>query len=200
MSSRTLLFDIGNVIVHFDFVPAARRFAALSEATEAEVLARLRPFKDDLESGRINDEDFVSQSMELIGFRGNPAEFAAIWGDIFSENEPMISLIEGYAGQTPLFLLSNTSGLHKDWLFEKFPVFRHFQGGIYSHEAGCMKPGDAIFHQAIRAFDLDPGQTFYIDDLEDNIAAGRRLGFVSHHYHHERHLSLERELSRWLAV
>ncbi len=88
----------------------------------------------------------------------------------------MIALVEEeLAGKVPL-LLSNTSGLHKDWLFAKFPVFQHFAGGIYSHEAQCMKPHDAIFQQAVAAFDLDPATTFYIDDLEDNIATGQRLG------------------------
>ncbi|HSJ01594.1 MAG TPA: HAD family phosphatase [Verrucomicrobium sp.] len=199
MPAPALLFDIGNVLVHFDFVPAAKRFAAQSEATEAEVLDRLRPFKDDLESGQISDEDFIRESMGLIGFQGTKEDFITTWGDIFTENAPMIELVSRLQGTVPLYLLSNTSGLHKDWLFAKFPVFQHFAGGIYSHEAGCMKPRDEIFHLASTTFDLDPAKTFYIDDLIDNIATGNRLGFVSHHYHHDRHSGLESELRRWLA-
>lgn len=200
MPDPALLFDIGNVLVHFDFTPAARRFATLSDATEAEVLARLRPFKDDLESGRISDDDFIRESTRLIGFHGTREEFVTAWGDIFTENTPMIALVEELAGKVPLYLLSNTSGLHKEWLFAKFPVFRHFSGGIYSHEAQCMKPHEAIFQLAEATYGLDPARTFYIDDLEDNIATGARLGFVSHHYHHERHAALEAELRAWLGA
>lgn len=200
MPTPALLFDIGNVLVHFDFTPAARRFAALSDATEAEVLARLRPFKDDLESGRISDEAFIKESFQRIGFRGTREEFVTAWGDIFTENPPMIALVEELAGKVPLYLLSNTSGLHKDWLFAKFPVFRHFAGGIYSHEAQCMKPHEPIFRAAIDSLHIDPAHTLYIDDLADNIATGQRLGFVSHHYHPQRHEAFELTLKNWLGA
>lgn len=195
---RALLFDIGNVLVRFDFSPAAQKFASLSRATAQEVLSLLAPFKDDLESGRIADDDFIAQSVERIGFRGTREDFVQIWGDIFTANEPMIARVKQLSGQIPLYLFSNTSGLHKAWLFEKFDVFGLFAGGIYSHEARCMKPHEPFFHGAINAFGLDPGQTLYIDDLPDNIATGRRLGFQCHQYHPDRHEDFEPALTAFV--
>ncbi len=194
---KAVLFDIGNVLVSFDFTLAAQRLAAQSDATAEEVLSLLTPFKDDLESGRIPDEAFVEQAMSRIGFRGTPEEFIEIWGDIFAEHNDMTALVEKLAAEYPLYLLSNTSGLHKNWLFEKFPVFAHFKGGTYSHEAGCMKPHDPIYHKVIEAHQLDPAQTFYIDDLPDNIEAGRRWGFVCHLYDPKQHDALEVALHDW---
>lgn len=182
------LFDIGNVIVRFDFSQAALKFAALSTSSSEEVLAALSPFKDDLESGRISDADFVAASMQRIGFKGSYEQFVEIWGDIFSENTPMIQLINHLAAnRVPLYLLSNTSGLHKEWLFAHFPVFSLFQGGIYSHEARCAKPHEEIFQQTITTLQLDPAKTVYVDDLADNAATSRRLGFVTHHYSPDAH-------------
>lgn len=192
---QALLFDIGNVLVRFDFTHAAQRFAAQSNTTAEEVLALLSPFKDDLESGRIADDDFIAQSVERIGFRGTREEFIEIWGDIFTANEPMVARVKQLSGRIPLYLFSNTSGLHKAWLFEKFDVFGHFAGGIYSHEARCMKPHEPIFREAINTFDLEPGQTLYIDDLPDNIQTGRRLGFRCHQYHPDRHEEFEPALA-----
>lgn len=200
MPAPALLFDIGNVLVRFDFTVAAQRFASMSAASAEQVLALLSPFKDELESGLISDEDFITQSMERIGFRGTREDFARIWGDIFTPNAPMISAVGRLAAEHPLYLLSNTSGLHKDWLFANFEVFRHFTGGIYSHEAGCMKPHELIFLSAIETFELDPRRTLYIDDLADNIAAGQRLGFVCHHYHLDRHDAFEADLQAWLRA
>jgi HAD superfamily hydrolase (TIGR01509 family) len=62
-----------------------------------------------------------------------------------------------------------------------------------------MKPHEAIFRAAIESFDLDPARTLYIDDLADNIAAGRRLGFVCHHYSPKRHEDFELTLKNWLG-
>lgn len=185
------LFDIGNVLVHFDFGQAAQKFARQSAATADEILTLLSPFKDDLESGRMSDDDFITQSIALIGFRGTREEFTRIWGDIFKENTPMLQLVQQLAGTCPLYLFSNTSGLHKDWLFAQFKIFSLFDGGIYSYEAGCAKPHEQIYHEAIRRFNLAPAQTIYIDDLSVNIATGQRLGFVCHHYDAQEHEKLE---------
>lgn len=194
-----LLFDIGNVLVRFDFTIAAQRFAAQSAATTEQVLSLLSPFKDDLESGRISDDDFITQSIARIGFRGTREDFIRIWSDIFTENAPMTAAVEELAAEHPLYLLSNTSGLHKEWLFATFPVFRHFAGGIFSHEARSMKPDESIFRAAVEAFGLEPSTTFYIDDLADNIATARRLGFVSHHYHPDQHDAFRSVLKTWRA-
>src|SRR3954468_12288622 len=66
MPSPALLFDIGNVLVRFDFSVAAQRLAGLSTATVEEVFELLSPFKDDLECGRISNDDFIAQSIERI--------------------------------------------------------------------------------------------------------------------------------------
>jgi len=200
MSDPAFLFDIGNVLVRFDFSEAARRFAAQSDASAAEVLAQLTPFKDELESGQISDDDFIKESTSRIGFRGTRDEFATIWGDIFTENEPMLARVRQIAGKYPLYLLSNTNGLHKDWLYAHFDIFQLFDGGIFSHEVSCMKPYEPIFKAAVDTYNLDPAKTFYIDDLSDNIATGKRLGFVSHHYDPDQHHRVEDDLKVWLPA
>lgn len=185
------LFDIGNVLLRFDFTPAAQALAQHSEASTKDILRLLSPFKDDLESGRISNDEFLTQSIELIRFQGGKGLFADIWNDIFTPNEPMFELVEHLSQkQRQLYLLSNTSGLHKDYFFAKYSIFKLFQGGIFSHEAKCAKPGEDIFQLAISTFQLDPSRTLFIDDLEDNIGTARRLGLQTHHYHHQKHQAL----------
>lgn len=197
--SLAFLFDIGNVLVKFDFSTAARRLAEGSEATAGEVELLLLPIKDDLESGRLSDEDFIGRGIARIGFRGTRAEFAEIWSDIFTENVAMTGLVDRLAGRQPLYLLSNTSGMHKDWLFRRFPVFARFDGGVYSYEARCSKPHEPIYREVVARFGLDPAETIYIDDLRENIATGERLGFATHHYAAARHEALEAQVERWLS-
>jgi len=198
MREPAFLFDIGNVLVRFSFTQATERFAAQSEASAEKVLELLSPFKDDLESGQITDEEFIQESVRRIGFRGTTDEFKTIWGDIFTENWPMIEQVKQLAGRYPIYLLSNTNGLHKDWLFTHFDFFKLFNGGVYSHEVSCMKPHEPIFRVAMDTYNLDPAKTYYIDDLSDNIATGKRLGFVSHHYDPDQHERVEQELKLWL--
>lgn len=200
MPGPALLCDIGNVLVSFDFTEAAERFASRSRLTRDEVLSALDPLKVPLESGQLGGDEFVRRGMELIGFGGSPGEFRHIWCDIFGPNPAMEQTIARLAPRLPLFLLSNTSDLHKDHLLSEFSIFSHFSGGVFSHLARSMKPDEAIFRIAIEQLDLDPALTFYLDDLAPNIATARRLGFRCHHYHSARHEEAVTALDAWLTA
>lgn len=185
---RAFLFDIGNVLVRFDFSRALRAVAALSDvADEAQALQRIDAVKLDYEDGRLSRADFLQQAFNILGYRGTEAQFIAAWQGIFWENEPMTALVRQLHGKFPLFLLSNTNDMHVEGLFRDFPVFQHFTSATYSHEAGASKPHRPIYEIASRTHGLEPRTTFFIDDLAANIATARDLGFHAHHYHHERH-------------
>jgi putative hydrolase of the HAD superfamily len=185
---RAFLFDIGNVLVRFDFSRAVRAVAAFSDvAGEADALRRIEAVKLRYEDGQIPRADFLRDAFRVLGYRGTEAQFITAWQGIFSENEPMTALVRSLEGKFPLFLLSNTNDMHVEGLFRDFPVFARFTGATYSHEAKASKPQRAIYEIACRTHGLVPGETFFIDDLAANIATARELGFRTHHYHHDRH-------------
>ncbi len=199
MAAPALVSDVGKVLIDFDFSVAARRLAEQSPHPADSVLSLLDGIKPAYEDGRMTDAEFVAEATRLTGFRGSAAEFEAIWCEIFTQNEPMHATLGLLQGKLPMHLLSNTSGLHKDYFWRSFDIFRHFDDGVYSHEARCSKPGEEIFRQTIAKFDLDPARTFYIDDLLPNIETAARLGFRTFHYRFDLHAQLEAELHEWLA-
>lgn len=183
---NTLLLDIGNVIMHFDFAPAGTRLAAASAAA-GDPIELLTPLKRKLEIGEIDGPVFVDRAIAELGFRGGPDAFRRTWEDIFSPNLPMWETIRRAESRYRLFLISDTSDIHKESLFRQYEIFASFDGGVYSYETGCMKPDPGIYRTAIEGLGLEPGETFYVDDRPANVDAGRRAGFVSHHYHPGRH-------------
>jgi len=200
MPQPVILSDVGKVLIDFDFSIAARRLAEKCEHPAETVLTLFDGIKEPYEDGRIDDATFVREGMAVTGFRGNAAEFEAIWCEIFTQNVPMHATLSALKGKLPMFLLSNTNGLHKDYFLRSFAIFQHFQGGVYSHEARCSKPGEKIFHHTIARLDLDPVRTFYIDDLLPNIETAARLGFRTFHYSFAKHPQLQIELDEWLAM
>ena len=194
-----LLFDIGNVLVTFDFERCAARLAEFSELGSRQIHEAIAPFKGPLESGRMQEGEFFERCIDAIGFEGGHERFCEIWCDIFTLNSPMAQTLAALSHKLPAYLFSNTNDPHKRWLLGKFPVFQHFDAGIYSHEAGCMKPDDAFYHAAIARFGLVPADTFYVDDLPQNIATGRRLGFRCFEYDHRQHAHLHEALNAWMA-
>lgn len=187
------LFDIGNVIINVDFLPALKRL--IPEGTECaeQKLNTLLTRKDEFEAGRITPEEYFPWAAETIGFQGSQKEFLKAWLDIFEPNLPMWEAIEQlHSAGHQLILFSNINNPHKDYLLETYPIFEKFQGGVFSYQTGHIKPEPAIYQLAIDSWQLTPEDTMYIDDLADNIAAGKKAGFHCHQYdcaHHQDFLS-----------
>ncbi|HRQ90040.1 MAG TPA: HAD family phosphatase [Bacteroidia bacterium] len=194
------LFDIGNVILPFDFTISARKLAARSAVSAEEILALVSPLTVDLELGRVSVDDFTAAASERIGYTGEPDFFRSALADIFDPNLPMIAFIEALKAEgVPLYLLSNTNRIHADFFEAAYPVFGLFDGGIYSHEVGLMKPDPAIYELAKTTLPLDPARTIYIDDLAANCVAGAAAGFQSVVYARERHAEFLDEVAAMLS-
>lgn len=191
---RAFIFDIGNVILRFDFNLALQRLAQHCDPAAEAILDLIEPVKGAYESGRLSREEFQSQVRAILRYTGSDADFISAWEDIFSENQPMIELIEALHGNYPLYLLSNTSDIHMDYIRERYPIFARFKDGVYSYRARASKPEPEIYQIALQQFGVIPGETFFIDDLLANIETARAAGIVSHHYHHDRHADLLAEL------
>jgi putative hydrolase of the HAD superfamily len=193
---RAFLFDIGNVLLKFDFGVAMRRISAQAEVSDPVVaMARFDQIKLAYEDGQIDRAAFIRGAFDVLRYRGTEAEFTTAWEEIFVPNEPMFALVEKLHGRFPLYLLSNTNDIHRDYFFRQYPVFHHFAAGTYSHEAKASKPGRKIYEIAQQQHGLDPKTTFFIDDLLPNIETARALGFNAHHYHHDRHDELLAQLA-----
>jgi putative hydrolase of the HAD superfamily len=188
---RAFLFDIGNVLVRFDFGAAYRALAPLSGIQHSsELLARIEEVKLRYEDGQVSRADFLGKVFDFLEFRGSEEDFIAAWQGIFTPNEPMIRLVRSLHGRFPLFLLSNTNCMHVEGLFRDFDVFSLFSGGTYSHVARASKPERRIFEIACAEHGLAPESTFFIDDLPANIGTAQQLGFLTHQYHPDQHEAL----------
>lgn len=195
------LFDIGNVIIHFDFGKAAHRLAPLCDVAPEEALRRVSALTPPLERGELTPEEFVSEASDRIGFSGSPEEFLRAFEDIFELNIPVVDLIHRLQGEGfPLHLLSNTNGIHVPFFESEYPVFEAFSGRIYSHEVGVMKPHPEIYQKAIEILDIDPSTTVYLDDLPENCEAGRKAGFLSLVYQKSCHEKIVAEIDSLLQT
>ena len=193
-----LIFDIGNVLLRFDFSQTITRIAPLCSIAPEEIPARLEPWKVQLESGQMDGSAFLDKATEVLGYTGPRAVLKKAWQEIFSPIAPMHALVAELS--TPLYLLSNTNNLHAEYFLSEYPVFQHFTNAVYSHEAGLMKPDPAIYHHALEKFGLSAQKTLFIDDLLPNVEAASAVGLLTHHYHHERHGAFLADLRRLNVV
>lgn len=192
----TFLFDIGRVLLDFNFEPSLATLLPPDCADPHERLSRLLERKDEFEAGAVAADAYINWALGVLGSGATPEEFRRAWQRIFTPNEPMWEVVPRLAAAGHrLILFSNTNAIHCPWVFEAFPEFRHFHDAVLSFEVGTIKPHPPIYQHAIDAHGLVPSETLYIDDLPENIATGREFGFHCHPYDMRDHGAFE----QWLA-
>jgi glucose-1-phosphatase len=192
-----ILFDIGRVLLDFDFESSLARLLPPDTENPSERLKLLIERKDEFETGKIDIPTYTSWALQVLASPATPEEFQHAWQQIFTRNTPMWTCVEKLvADGHRLILFSNINGIHWPWITENFDGFHQFHGAVLSYETGFIKPQPEIYHHAIRTHQLVPEETLYIDDLPPNIATGIDLGFICHQYDLRDHAAFE----KWLAA
>jgi len=177
--TRAVIFDLGKVLVNFDFQRAYDRVQPLCGYPMEEVRRRtgrsgLVPM---LEAGKIASRDFVSQLGAALGVTFDYADFCEIWSSIFLPGTLVPeSLIVGLKKRYPLVLLSNTNEMHFEMLERTYPILSHFERRVLSHQVGAMKPSPLIYQRAIELAGCRPEECFFTDDIPEYVAGARELG------------------------
>ena len=175
-----VVFDLGKVLVDFDYSIAARRIASQSARSAAEVLTFIdqAPLLFRYETGKLTRHEFFAEVVQVSGFRGTLAEFSSFFADIFTPIEEMVALhAELRASRVPTFIFSNTNDLAVEHIRSRFPFFSRFDAYVLSYEEGSMKPQAPLYEAVERVTGRRSGQIAYLDDRPENIEAGRERGW-----------------------
>jgi len=176
----TVVFDLGKVLVDFDYSIAARKVAAQSRKpiAETKVLLEQSRFIIDYETGRLTRQEFFEQVQEATGFRGTLEEFGGFFADIFTEIPAMIALhAELRRRGIPTYIFSNTNDLAIEHVRRNFPFFANFDGYILSYEVGAMKPDAKIYEALEKLTGRRGADIIYLDDRAENVAGGVARGW-----------------------
>ena len=178
--NTAVVFDLGKVLVDFDYSIAARKVAARSSKAPEDLHVYLSssPLLVDFESGRLTRKQFFDAVREAVGFHGDITEFGKFFAEIFTPIEPMIALhAELRRRGLPTYIFSNTNDLAVEHVRRDFPFFGHFDGYILSCEVGAMKPQPQIYEAMEKMSGRRGAEIIYIDDRLENVEAGSARGW-----------------------
>ncbi|MGO8838381.1 MAG: HAD family hydrolase [Limisphaerales bacterium] len=178
--NTVVAFDLGKVLVDFDYSIAARKIAARSKTSLAEirVLIEQSRFIIDYETGRLTRREFYTQVREATGFSGTLEEFGGLFADIFTEIPPMVELHARIRQRgIATYIFSNTNDLAVEHVRRNFPFFANFDGYIYSYEVGTMKPNPGIYEALEKLASRRGADIVYLDDRPENVAGGAARGW-----------------------
>jgi FMN phosphatase YigB (HAD superfamily) len=177
------IFDLGKVLVDFDYSVAVRKIAARSSKRSPEALHDFlgcSPLLAEYESGRLTRQEFFEAMHRSAGFHADFGleEFGGYFADIFTEMPGTIALQAELRGRGfKTYIFSNTNDLAIEHVRRNFPFFGNFDGYILSYEVGGLKPQPEIYAAMEKLTGRRGADLIYIDDRPENIAAGAARGW-----------------------
>jgi len=176
---KAVIFDLGRVIVPFDFDLGYRELHRLTGLDTADIRRRIGAtgLVNQFETGLIEPEPFVAGIARALGITMSVEQFSLIWNSIFLKEtlipeEMLIRLKQRYR----LLLLSNTNAIHFAGLEQSYPLLRHFEEHILSFRVQTMKPAAPIYLHAAKLAGVPPSECLFIDDLPENVVGAQAVG------------------------
>ena len=179
-----IVFDFGNVL--FEWNPErliAEHYpvplpAALSVQQFAEVLVNHQDWLD-FDLGLIDSGELSLRSGARLNIDAAALQsFVDGIPHVLPLIEASVKSVQALVGRRHrLFYLSNMPVAFADVLEIRCPWIASFDAGIFSGRAKLAKPDPAIYAAAETAFQLDPADTLFLDDMPRNVEAARKRGW-----------------------
>lgn len=178
-----VIFDLGKVLVPFDWGIALRRLAGQfpKELGKAQndpqaFLSVIGDLVDLLEIGAIDFRQFHGLVVYRTGLNISEDGFRKTWNEIFKLDANVVELGKELTRRYNVWLASNTNEAHYTYIVDNFPEILFFKKAALSYELGSKKPETVFFTKAIELFGIRPEQSVFIDDLEENVTAAKGIG------------------------
>lgn len=176
----TVIFDIGNVLVDFDWEGFIHRMFPSREEliTELDAAVWGGGRWDRLDAGDDPEEVFTSIISHAPEREAELRKVFANVGDTLKKRPATHTWLKDVKSRGYRVLyLSNYSR----YVMGKNPGVLDFlplmDGGIFSCDVKLIKPDRRIYEALAEKYSLNPSECVFIDDIERNVEAGRNFGF-----------------------
>ncbi len=182
---KNVIFDFGGVLMNLDRQRCMSSFKALG-------LKNVDKFLDPtdengayhlFEKGMITVQQFREEIRKEIGNEVTNEAIDDAWNSYLvgvpkEKLDLLLKLRESYV----VYLLSNTNELHWEWScqyafpYRGFRVEDYFEKMYLSFELKDVKPSTEVFSRILVDANIDPKETLFIDDIQENCEAAASLG------------------------
>jgi len=175
---KNVIFDIGNVLLNFE--PKVYVQSKIIEDKVEEIYDSI--FKSEewpmLDRGTISEEEakanIINRKIENEDFINSVFEN---WYDILTPIESNVEVLEklkekGYK----VFYLSNFHLAAFEYVIKKYDFFELFDGGVVSYKENLIKPEKEIYEKVIHNYKINPSETVFIDDMQENVQVAMKQG------------------------
>lgn len=193
---KNIIFDLGGVIVDLDVRASMTAFSRLGLTPPGVSLEQLssggipkdwamRKLMHAMDIGQMDATGFVATLLPQCRPGTTGQDIIDAYNQLIRLPRQRLERIQQLSRRYRLFLLSNLGDIHWQETQRQAAAFGIpfegcFEQLFLSFQLHMVKPDPAIFRHLTEATGIVPEETLYIDDLPDNIEAGRQLGFKAY--------------------
>ena len=183
----TVIFDLGGVLV--DWKPEYL-YRKVFNGNEKKVQWFLKnvctsAWNAEQDGGRTIEEGEALKIAEFPEHEDLIRLYYNQWHQMFSgpieENVELFKSLKA-SGNYKIYALTNWSAEKWQLALELFPFFNYFDGVVVSGQVKMRKPFPEIYNLIIDKFSINPENTIFIDDNEENVNAAAAFNLNGIHY------------------
>jgi glucose-1-phosphatase len=176
---KAIIFDLGKVIVSFDFERGFQTISQFCDYSIDEIREKLMTSEEILlyETGKIGSVEFFEAIRKKLKFTATQKQFYDAWNSSFHDETILPeSLLAELATKYRLIALSDTCDAHITFLRQKFSFFKHFDELVFSYDVGEMKPSPKMFEVAVKKANCAANECLFVDDKLANVEGATACG------------------------
>ncbi len=175
----TVIFDIGRVLVEFDWEKYLENFK-FGKEIKAEIGNKIfrSSFWKERDRGSHSEDEYLEMAIDSVPHLEKEVR------EVFTN---VINIVEVYPFATEwvksiksqgkkVYLLSNYSKASFENDVPNFEFAKYVDGGVISYEVEYIKPELEIYKTLIEKYKINPQNAVFLDDVEENIEAAKKCG------------------------
>lgn len=178
-SMKNIIFDVGQVLVKFDWEGYLKSFGFPEE--EYRAMAEnifLSPLWNERDRGELTEEEYIRRFQEAVPqykedvrkVLENTAK--TIFTLDYAETWTKYLKSQGYH----LFILSNYCEYTLEQTRPMMTFLKYMDGIVFSCKVKQIKPEPDIYKTLLTEYNLNPEESVFLDDREENCQTARSLG------------------------
>ena len=178
--AEALLFDLGRVVIDFDF---NRAFSGWARHARCDQKLISEGFRHDTayerhERGEIDSKEFFANVRESLGIDISDAQLLEGWSSIFVGEMPGVSKLLAKAAESlPLYAFTNSNRAHEEcWSKQFSDILSNFKQVFVSSTIGLRKPEAKAYDYVVKEIGVSADRIVFFDDLLENIEGARACG------------------------
>ncbi|MCD6337637.1 MAG: HAD-IA family hydrolase [Candidatus Marinimicrobia bacterium] len=172
---KNIIFDLGNILVDVDY-----RLFTDAMAWDYDVFMKFYAgdFFREFETGKRSETEYFIELNKYIPLsEGDEQRYRKNIHKAFPLRPKTWALVYWLKKRYNIILFSNTNSLDYNGVDKAIDLKRVIRSSFVSYAQGLLKPAPASYQRLVELFNINPLETLFVDDRQENIEGATKANW-----------------------